>query len=150
MCTCLSEKQIKKRLVLDTNVLVSALITNGKPKELLLRAASGEFQLVLSVEILREFVAVIDDAKIRKYVAEEEIIEFLEVLGIIGQIVKVKSRTKIVEEDPSDDVVLNTAYDGKCDYVVSGDNDLLRIEESRMIKIVTARRMLELLGRAKE
>ena len=146
----MSEKQIKKRLVLDTNVLVSALITNGKPKELLLRAASGEFQLVFSAEILREFIAVIDDAKFRKYVTEEEIIEFLEVLGIIGQTVKVKSRTKIVEDDPSDDVVLNTAYDGKCDYVVSGDNGLLRIKESRMIQIVTARRMLELLGRPDE
>jgi len=62
-----------------------------------------------------------------------------------GNVVKVKSRFRVIEEDRSDDVVLRTAYDGKAEYVVSGDEHLLSLKEFKGIRIVTVAQMLELL-----
>jgi len=57
----------------------------------------------------------------------------------------VKSNFKVVKEDPDDDVIINTAYDGHADYIVSGDNHLLRIKKFKNIKMVTVADMLKLL-----
>ena len=138
------------KVVLDTNVLVSALIKAGKPRELIFKIAEGEVQLVLSRSILEEFLEVTDDPRIRRYVNEGDIISFVRVVGSMAKIVRVRSRFKVVGEDPDDDVILRTAKDGRADYIVSGDNHLLSLGEFRGIKIVTVNEMLKSLkeGRA--
>jgi len=60
------------KVVLDTNVLVSALIKNGKPRALLREIVRGNIQLVLSRGILEELAEVSADPKIRRYVQEED------------------------------------------------------------------------------
>jgi len=133
------------RVVLDTNVLVSALIKSGKPRELIFKMVEREAQLVLSRNILEEFLGVADDQRIRRYVDGVDIIAFLKVLGNIAKIVRVESRFKAVDEDPDDDLVLRTAKDGKAEYVVSGDRHLLSLRDFKGIKIVTADEMLKLM-----
>ncbi|KPV63086.1 MAG: hypothetical protein AOA65_1480 [Candidatus Bathyarchaeota archaeon BA1] len=59
------------KVVLNTNVLVSALIKAGKPRELLFKIAEEKVQLVLSRGILKEFLEVTEDPKIRRYVNED-------------------------------------------------------------------------------
>jgi hypothetical protein len=132
------------KVVLDTNVLVSALIKAGRPRELLFKIVEEEV-LILSRSILEEFLKVADDPRIRRYVSVDDIIAFLKVVGSVAEIVRVRSRFKVVKEDPADDIILRTAYDGKADYVVSGDNHLLSMREFRGIKIVTVDEMLMLL-----
>ena len=56
-----------------------------------------------------------------------------------------KSEFAVIKTDPADNMILNTAYDGRADYIVSGDLDLLRIERFKQIKIVTVIQMLRLL-----
>lgn len=133
------------RIVLDTNVLVSALIKGGKPRELIFKIVRGKVEVILSREILEEFIEVTDDLRIRKYVDEEDKIAFLKIIGSIVNLVKVKSRFKVVREDPSDDVVLRTAYDGRAEFIVSGDRHMLSLEEYRRIKIVTVAQMLDII-----
>lgn len=132
-------------IVLDTNVLVSALIKRGKPRELIFKIIEGKAQLFLSKSILEEFVKVAYDPKITKYVGEKDLGEFLKIIGSIAKLVKIRSKFKIVTHDPSDDVVLRTAFDGKVDYIVSGDEHLLSLREFRKIKIVSVSEMLDLL-----
>ena len=132
------------KVVLDTNVLVSALIKAGRPRELLFKIVEEEV-LILSRSILEEFLKVADDPRIRRYVSVDDIIAFLKVVGSVAEIVRVRSRFKVVKEDTADDIILRTAYDGKADYVVSGDNHLLSMREFRGIKIVTVDEMLMLL-----
>jgi len=134
------------KIVLDTNVLISALIKTGKPKTLFYEIVKGKAQLILSMEILDEFARTLGDPEIRKYVDEEDAVKFLRVVGSVAKIVKIKSRFKVVEEDPSDDVILRTAYDGKARYIVSGDEHLLSLKEFRGIKMVTVAEILELLS----
>ena len=65
------------RVALDTNVLISALIAKGKPRMLFYDVIEGKAILILSEEILEEFVAVTNDSKIKKYVTEKDVKEFL-------------------------------------------------------------------------
>jgi putative PIN family toxin of toxin-antitoxin system len=133
------------RLVLDTNVLVSALLKKGKPRELLFKIAGGGAQLILSREILEEFAGVINSPKIRKYVRAKDAMAFLRALGSMATMVEVKSKFKVIREDPSDDIVLRTAHDGKADYIVSGDKHLLSLRKFGEIEIVAVTQMLDLL-----
>ena len=137
------------KVVLDTNVLISSLIKNGKPRTLVFELLDREFQLILSKNILDEFIEATEDHEIKKYINEEDITLFLKFLNTAGKIIKVKSRFKAVNQDPEDDIVLRTAYDGKADYIVSGDNHLLSLGEFRGIKIVKVDDMLKLLREGK-
>jgi len=132
------------KVVLDTNVLVSALIKAGKPRELLFRLAEKK-ALILSKSILDEFLEIVENPKVRRYAGEQETTVFLKSLGDAAKIIQVKSTFKAVKADSDDDVILRTAYDGKADYIVSGDNHLLSLGKFRAIRIVTVSEMLELL-----
>ena len=129
------------RVLLDSNVLISAAINKGKPRKLLLKALAGEFVLVSSNELLKELEGVIARPKFR--LSSSEVQKFVSAFKKTVELVKVKSNLRIVE-DPADDKVLNAAYDGKVDYIVTGDADLLKLKEFRGIKIVPASRMLEM------
>ncbi|MGA3290928.1 MAG: putative toxin-antitoxin system toxin component, PIN family [Candidatus Bathyarchaeia archaeon] len=133
------------RVVFDTNVLISALITTGKPKELFQMAAEKQIQLITSKEILKEFSEVADDPRIKKYVDEQDIIAFLKIIDIAAKIIKVKSQFREINEDPDDDVVLRTAFDSKADYIISGDKHLLSKGTFKGIKILTVSEILKLL-----
>jgi len=133
------------RVVFDTNVLISALITTGKPKELFQMAAEKQIQLITSKEILKEFSEVADDPRIKKYVDEQDIIAFLKIIDIAAKIIKVKSQFREINEDPDDDVVLRIAFDSKADYIISGDKHLLSKGTFKGIKILTVSEILKLL-----
>jgi uncharacterized protein len=133
------------KVVLDTNVLVSALIKTGKPRDLLNKLAKDK-QLVLSRDILEEFLEVIDDPKIAKYTSEKDVTVFLNTLKNSARIVHVKSKFKAVKDDPDDDAVLRAAYDSKANYIISGDKHLLALKHFRGIRILTVDEMLNALN----
>lgn len=137
------------KVVFDTNILISSLIKNGKPRLLWNLVTIGKIHLVLSKQILEEFVEVAAREKLRKYVTENDIRIFLESIKEIASFVRVRHKFKAIKEDPDDDIILDTAYDGKVDYIVSGDKHLLDLEEFKGMKIVTASKMLEIIGKNK-
>jgi putative PIN family toxin of toxin-antitoxin system len=132
------------KAVFDTNVLISALIKAGKPRDLLFRMVNEE-TLVLSKGIIEEFLTVAQDARIRKYVNSRDVEVFQGFLNTHAKLVRVSSKFSVVEADPNDDVILRTAYDAKANYVVSGDGHLLSLGEFRGIRIVTINEMMQLL-----
>ena len=137
------------KVVLDTNVLVSALIKSGKPRKLIFELTRKKIQVITSRDILEEFLKITDDSRIRRYVDEDDTIAFLRAIGSIASIIKVRSRFKVIKEDPDDDMVLRTAHDGKADYIVSGDRHLLSLKEFKGIKIVIVSQMLSILETTK-
>jgi putative PIN family toxin of toxin-antitoxin system len=133
------------RVVFDVNVFVSSLITRGKPRELWSKARRKNFTLILSKEIISEFVKVMSREKFSRYVGDEDMKIFLQAIYEIALFVKIKSRFTIIKEDHDDNTILRTAYDSKADYIVSGDKHLLSLQEFKGIRIVTVEEMLKIL-----
>ncbi len=130
------------RVVLDTNILISGLLYLGKPKRLIDSALNGKIEVVSSPEMIDEFKEVIVRKKFRLNHAEQELM--INFVIRLSRITLVKSKFKVVE-DPDDDMVINTAYDGKASYIVSGDADLLKLKQFEGIRIIKASEMLELI-----
>jgi uncharacterized protein len=131
------------RVVLDTNVLVSAIISDGKPRELFRKGITKEFCIITSDLLLRELAAVLRRPKFKT--DENEIHRIILALMQAAEVVEVVSKFNMVEEDPKDDMIVETAYDGKADFVVSGDSHLLALNSFRDIKIISVKRMLACL-----
>lgn len=139
------------RVTLDTNVLVSAFISRqGLCADILdLVATFDEIKLVLSREILSEFGEVMRREKVKARLGYEskDISRLVEAVRDVAEVVAVRSDFKVVEEDPDDDIVVNTAIDGKAEYIVSGDRHLNRLKRFRDVKIVTPKAFLEIVTR---
>ncbi len=128
------------RVVLDTSVLVSATISDGKPRELLRKGISKEFCIITSDLILKELGIVLRRPKFKT--SEDEVHRIILALMQTAEVVEVVSQFNVVEEDPKDDMVVKTAYDGRADFIVSGDSHLLALRNFRGISIVNVKQML--------
>jgi putative PIN family toxin of toxin-antitoxin system len=130
------------RAVIDTNVLVSALIHDGKPRNLILELLNRH-TVILSRQMLAELADVAGRDKFP--VTGLQVDRFLSIMVKMAKIVPDNALFKEVASDPDDDVVLNVAYTGKADYIVTGDKHLLTLNNFKKTKIVTVNQMLEIL-----
>jgi putative PIN family toxin of toxin-antitoxin system len=128
------------RAVVDTNILVSALIKRGKPRKLVLKLLE-EHTVILSRQMLAELADVLTRKKFA--IKTSQVDRFLAILVRKSKIVTLSSRFKVISEDPDDDVVLNTAYAGKAEYIVTGDRHLLALKEFKRTKILKVTQILE-------
>lgn len=132
------------RIVLDTNILVSAIIAKGKPRDLLSLAIQRRYLLIKSKETIEEFVEVLQRPKFK--MTRNEVVKAKNALAKTGKTIKVTSKRRVVKEDPDDDIFINTASDGNADYIVSGDPHLLGLSKYKGIEIVTIKDMLKKFG----
>ncbi len=135
------------RVVFDTNVLVSTIISRGKPRELWNKVIDGKIRLVISEDLLKEFNEVIPRPQFRRYLKRPKLRKFQRALIQLAEISRVKTRFTEITEDPDDNMVLEAAYSGRADYIVTGDKHLLRLGEFKGIKVVTVDGMLKILKR---
>ena len=128
------------RVVLDTNVLVSAIISNGKSRELLKKGIENQYSIVMSDLILKELITVLRRPKFD--LSEDELQRTILAQIRTAEVVKVKTKIKAVKEDPKDDMIIDTAIDGCADTIVTGDNHLLALKCFMGIKVTTVEKML--------
>jgi putative PIN family toxin of toxin-antitoxin system len=127
------------RVVLDTNVYVSAYGFGGKPADLLRRAIVGEFELVTSPSILLETT----DKLARVLAFDVEHIErVVRQLAQIALVVRPNDRIAVLDDDP-DNRVLEAAVEGQAGTIVSGDHHLKDLGTYRGIQILTVSDFLE-------
>ena len=115
-----------KRVVIDTNVLVSALLFGGDPGELITLWKENRIQPLGSKEIMEEYIRVLAYPKFR--LTEEEI-EYLfsqEALPWF-EVITVQSGRPFVIDDPSDDKFIWCALEGQAEAIISSDKHLLRL-----------------------
>lgn len=122
------------RIVIDTNVIASAIFFGGKPYQLLHYIMEGWVEVVASKEIVDEYEEIVLRLK-QKYPAFSTKIPLQEFLARL-EVIQVRSDIH-VSRDPDDDKFISCAVDGKCLYIVSGDNDLLSIGRFDDIEILT-------------
>ncbi len=124
-------------VVLDTNVLVAALITEGICSKLLHRARMGEFSLVSCPFIMNEIRRILS----RKFrLTSEEIRSALEpITEAIDQIIDHDLKIKSICRDADDDNILACAVAAKAGYLVTGDGDLLELKTYKGLRIMSPR-----------
>lgn len=127
------------KVVLDTNVIVSAYIApNGPPAFVLRLAEARAYDLVSSTAILAEYERVLRYPHVRPLhrKSDKEISTILERLAKISERVEPNERLAVVEEDPDDDKFIECAVEANAQYIVSGNKHLLRLGSFRDIQIL--------------
>ena len=136
------------KTVIDTNVLISALVSPGKiPAQIVHSWRSGEIDLLFSQAILSEYERVLHYPHIQRYskMTGAEIDETLGDIQLYGILVYAPELSLAVSADPDDDKFLACAIAGKADIIVSGDNHLLTLGSHAGIPILTPAAFLALL-----
>ena len=130
------------RYVLDTNILISAIVwPESIPHKALLKALTSE--ILISNELKNELIEVFSRPKFDKYKSKTErnrdLRNFIEKCTFIQVFGKLD-----VCRDKKDNMVLELAIEGNAILIVSGDDDLLSLNPFKGIQIITARAFLEL------
>lgn len=135
------------RIVLDTNVLISALIrSDGPPGQLLRLWQEGAFTLITSLAQRDELADVLAREKIRSLVTAEEAAALVNNLDAAAEVLTELPDIDL-SPDPKDNFVLAMAVAGKADLLVTGDKgDLLSLERVGDCSIVAPRTAAERLA----
>lgn len=122
------------RIVLDSNIFISSYVFGGKPESILKLIITEKVQGVTSRILISEFLDVLR----KKFkVSQFDIQAIQQEVSDLFEIVYPIKNLHIVRDEP-DNRVIETALEGNCDYIVTGDNDLLVLGKYKNIKIVTA------------
>lgn len=134
-----------ERLVLDTNVLISAILSPlGKPYACL-RWALDNVTLIVSRELLEELESRLARPKFRKYLDSSQRRTVVADLALSTVQIEAPGMLKACR-DPDDDKLLEIAIVGRADYLVTGDQDLLILNPFQGIPIVTPAEFLATLA----
>lgn len=129
------------RITPDSNILISALVFGGNPLRLIEMGFSGEIVLFISDAILEETLEVMREkfgfSEDRLALAERYIAACTTRVIALGKI-------DVIKEDPDDNRVLECAEASTCEFIVTEDNDLLRLAQYGQIQIVTVRTFLDM------
>lgn len=138
------------RAVLDANVYVSAAIRpEGPPGQLVERfLRTSAFAIILSPAIVEETLKALAYPKVKKYLrAEVDASAWFEAIVVLADLVPGEYAIDGVSEDPDDNKYVAAAVEGRATFVVTGDPDLLEVEQHLGIRIVRPREFLDLLRR---
>ena len=130
----------KAKVTLDTNILISALGWDGKPRRVFEKVLSDEIELIISEEQFEELCEVLDYPRLN--FTEEEKDRFKSLIIGVATLIKPSEKINVIKQDPDDNMILEAAVAGQANYIVTGDPDLLVLKEFRGIRILTAKEFL--------
>lgn len=130
------------RVVLDTNIYISAILFGGNCEEILRLAEQGAFDIVISREIISEIEDVLKD---KFKWPKQQISETISFIKAIATIIKPHITIDAVKNDPSDNKVIECAVSSQAVYIVTGDRKhLLSIRKYKGIRIIDSAEFLRL------
>ncbi|HEX9929659.1 MAG TPA: putative toxin-antitoxin system toxin component, PIN family [Pyrinomonadaceae bacterium] len=127
--------------VFDNNVLVSAALLGGVPRQAFEKLLDNGTVLI-SVPVLLELAEVFSRPKFDKYVTHDERMRFLVGFLKVAEMVEI-NETITICRDPKDDKLLELAISGNAGFMVTGDKDLLVLNPFQRIEIITPREFLD-------
>ncbi len=137
------------RIVLDTNVVASALLWQGPPRQLLQAARDRRIELFSSVPLLAELTDILSRRKFASKVAASTftVDELVDRYAALARVVRPAAMGRVAP-DPDDDVVIGTALAARAELLVTGDRALLTVVEHEGVRVVAVEAARQLLGMA--
>jgi len=126
----------------DTNIYISALIFAGLPRQFLLAAEDARIRLFISEPIRQELLRILQT---KFSWSNDQVNEILLQLEGCTELVRPIETLDVIKEDPDDNRVLECAVTAGARFIVSGDNDLLRLGQFRNIRIVKVADFMKLI-----
>lgn len=116
----------KKKIIIDTNLLVSYFI-NGGNSALAAVIQSDNYIILASKELFQEYVSVLKRPKFQKYFIDVNVDDLLQVYIQLLTFVEINCDVKLCR-DPNDDFIIQLAISSEADFLITGDNDILILE----------------------
>lgn len=113
----------KIKIVLDSNVYISALLFAGRPEEIMDLVRNGSLELLISPAILLELGRVLQD---KFLFSRREVLSALQEVRRLARIIAPQKHLQVITADPDDNRILECAVFGGADYIVTGDKRHLR------------------------
>lgn len=125
---------MKPRVVLDTNVFISAILYGGNPRKVVNLAVTEAIEVYISLELLEELGRVLRE---KFTLGSIEIEKIISEIKDFAEIITPRVHLRVIKKDPSDNKVLECAVAAKATFIVSGDKHLLNLGSFRGIQIVS-------------
>jgi hypothetical protein len=123
-----------QRIVLDTNIFIYFLISDSFHK-LDKRLKNNDVKLLFSEELLSEFLQVVSRQKFKKYFSEKDVTNLINNLYKYADLIEVHSNVNVCR-DKKDNFLLALCTDGKADFLITGDEDLLVLKKFKKTSIL--------------
>lgn len=133
-----------KRIVIDSNVVISGFIFGGPPAQILKHIVEGSVQCFTSLHILDEIRNVLQRPKFG--LSPEQSLSFVEELHALCQVVNPTKKVNAIKADPDDNIILECASAANASIIVSGDSHLLGLREWRGINILSPSEFLKVMS----
>ena len=142
-----STKQ-EPKIVLDTNVWISALLWGGKPAEIIKAAEQRKVIIIASEEIVAEISQVLTYPKLKNIYQTEGLRseDLIEIVLKASKFAKVTKKLNVVVQHPADDKFIECAQAAGADYIITGDKHLLKVACYKKTRIVSVNAFLQLLA----
>ena len=121
------------RVVIDTNIYISAIFWNGKPREVVDLGRDGKTIIFTSLDIENEIAGKL---KTKFKLAEEDVNQTLLDFSTFTLPIKINKQLRVVQDDPDDNKFIECAVECRANYIISGDRHLLNLKEYEGIKII--------------
>ena len=131
------------RVVIDTNVYISAIFWGGKPREVVDLGRNARISIFTSSEIQAEI-----ERKLKNKfgIDEKEVAQILLDYAMFTLPIKLLHKVEVVNADPDDNKFIECAIASKAGYIVSGDKHLLNLKNYQGIQIMKAAKFLEIFA----
>ena len=136
------------KVVLDNNVFVSAVLKpRSNPGYILDLVKTGEIKLFVSFDILSELRTTLLYPKLRKFhgLNERQVERYIQAIQGIAALTQGELVVDIIKDDPSDNIYLACAQEGRVDFIVSGDHHLTDLKTFQNISIVNPTSFLKII-----
>lgn len=144
----MSSEPFLSKVIIDTNVWISAIFWGGKPRQVIEAWIDNRFSLIISSPLRRELYKTIEKkAKVLKLFPDYAL-KWLEIISQRAILIHPKEKIEICRHS-KDNMLLEASVEGKVDYLVTGDKDLLTIKTFKNTKILKPARFLEILTKNK-
>lgn len=140
-----SSAKRKLRIVLDTNVILSALLFRGKPREVVDLVIAGVVDCTLSTAILQELSHVLQRPKFG--FSAEMCLTIVEELHAVCDINSFTEVIDVVTADPDDNRILECALEAGVQLIVSGDSHLLKLQRYEGVEIQSPTEFLKTVAK---